>query len=286
MLYTVSSRLFHYAQLLRLHRPIGILLFLWPALWALWLAGAGKPPLLITAVFIAGVIMTRSAGCVANDIADRRFDGNVTRTRDRPLVSGKVSLPEAYGLLALLAVLAVNLLWLLNDLTRWLTLPLILLTLCYPLMKRVTHLPQLVLGLTANWSIPMAFAAITGAVPPLAWLLFTAACVWTVAYDSIYAMVDREDDLRIGVKSTAILFGAWDTGIVAVLHGVFLGFFVALGYYLQAPIYYYAGVLAAAAIMIYQQVLIHSRSAARCFRAFRVSHWAGCALFVGLVFSF
>lgn len=280
------NQVFHYLKLMRLHRPIGILLFLWPTLWALWIASAGAPPLGLTLVFIAGVLLMRSAGCIINDVADRDFDGQVSRTKDRPLVSGTVSLKEALILLSILALLAANLLWFLNSATRWLTLPLVALTLCYPLMKRVTHLPQTVLGLTCNWGIPMAFTAITGQVPWVGWALFLAACLWSIAYDTIYAMVDREDDLQIGIKSTAILFKDWDTSLIGLFHMVMLSIFVTLGVVLHLSACYFIGLAAAAGIFVYEQRLIHDRNPSQCFRAFNLSHWAGFAIFFGLILAY
>lgn len=282
----MTNKLYNYAELMRLHRPIGILLFLWPTLWGLWIAGQGSPPPSLIVVFLGGVVLMRSAGCIINDLADQPFDGKVKRTSNRPLIKGSVSSKEALLLLLAMALLTANLLWFLNAATRWLTLPLILFTSVYPLMKRFIHFPQAVLGMACNWGIPMAFAAQTGHVPVLAWALFCTACLWSIAYDSIYAMVDRADDLHIGVKSTAIWFGQWDTKIIGLLHVLILGFFLALGGLLNLGTIYYLGVITAAAIFAYEQKLIRNRDPDDCFRAFNLSHWAGAALFFGLLLGY
>ena len=270
------------ALLMRWHRPIGILLLLWPTLWALCIAGAGKPPLRLTLVFIGGVVLMRSAGCVINDFADRHFDGAVARTRERPIVSGKVSPVEALILFVLLCLAAAALLWPLNAAARWLAIPAVMITVIYPFLKRITHLPQLMLGVAFSWGVPMAFAATTGSVTATGWFVFLIACIWPVAYDTLYAMVDRPDDLRIGVKSTAILFGNHDIKIVAALHLLMLLLLVVLGISLSCQFYYYLGILAAALVMAYQQYLITNREPARCFQAFLSSQWAGCFILVGL----
>ncbi len=274
-----------YAQLMRWDKPIGLLLLLWPTLWALWIAGQGKPWLYLVVIFLAGIFLTRSAGCVINDLADRDFDAKVARTRYRPLVIGDVSKREALLLFLVLMLLAANLLWFLNPLTRLLTIPAILLIACYPFMKRYTHLPQLVLGIAFSWGVPMAFAAQTGHISSTGWLLFFIACLWPIAYDTIYAMVDRTDDLTAGVKSTAILLGRWDTKVVALLHGLMLLSLIGLGLYLNFPLIYYGSLVVTAGIMVYLQHLIHDREPARCFQAFLASQWLGCAVFVGLFFS-
>lgn len=270
---------------MRLNRPIGILLFLWPTLWGLWLASAGLPSLKLLLVFLSGVVLMRSAGCVINDLVDQPFDGKVKRTQQRPLVTGQVSTKEALGLLLVLGIITANLLWFLDATTRWLTLPMIIFTLAYPWMKRFINFPQAVLGIACNWSLPMAFAAVTGHVPPLAWALFSVACLWSVAYDSIYAMVDRDDDLKIGVKSTAIWFGNWDRAVIALLHIFILMFFFMLGKILNYGIFYYIGVATAGIIFAWQQRLIQDRDPASCFRGFMLSHWAGAALFLGIAIN-
>jgi 4-hydroxybenzoate polyprenyltransferase len=272
-----------YAKLMRLDRPIGILLFLWPPLWALWIAAGGHPPVFLIVVFITGVVLMRSAGCIINDLADQKFDGKVKRTSNRPLVSGLVNTQQALILLFILLFLAANLLWFLNTTTLWLVLPLLGLVCCYPFMKRITHLPQLVLGVACNWGVLMAFTEITHSITPLAWGLFAIGCLWSIAYDTIYAMVDRDDDQLIGVKSTAILFGNGDIYWVGILHLGILIYFIGLGVFLNASALYFLATLAAAVIFIYEQKLISSRSRENCFRAFRLSYLAGLAFFLGIV---
>jgi len=279
----LTARLHAYASLTRLNRPIGILLLLWPTLWALWIAGDGHPSPKLVMVFVAGVILMRSAGCVINDYFDRNFDRKVTRTRTRPLVTGQVSSREALGLFIALCFLAASLLLALPSLARWLALPAILITLLYPCMKRLTHLPQLVLGVAFSWGIPMVFAAQTGELSLTSWFVFSIACLWPVAYDTMYAMVDRADDVQAGVKSTAILWGNKDTTVIAGLHIAMLILLVVLGIYLFSGYYYYLGLLAAAVIMVYQHYLIKDRIPERCFKAFLISQWVGCAVFVGIL---
>ncbi len=271
-----------YALLMRWHRPIGILLLLWPTLWALCIANNGKPSIKLTVIFICGVVLMRSAGCVINDFADRHFDGAVTRTRERPIVSGKVSPWEALILFAFLCILAAGLLLPLNAAARYLALPAVMITLIYPFLKRMTHLPQLVLGIAFSWGVPMAYAASQGSVSVNGWFIFFIACIWPVAYDTLYAMVDRSDDLRIGVKSTAILFGNQDIRIVALLHGIMLLLLITLGVSLSLQLYYYLGLLGATIIMLYQQYLIKDREPQRCFKAFVTSQWAGFFILLGL----
>lgn len=277
------ARLRAYLSLMRIDRPIGILLLLWPTLWALWIAGNGHPSPKLVFIFIIGVILMRSAGCVINDYFDRHFDGAVTRTHQRPIVAGKVSAAEALGLFVLLCLLAASLLLALPPLARWLAIPAIFMTLLYPCMKRYTHFPQLVLGIAFSWGIPMAFAAQTEHLSWISWFLFAIAWLWPVAYDTIYAMVDRDDDRKIGVKSTAILWGDKDIFMVAGLHVVMLILFILLGAYLSFGLYYYLSLLVAAIIMGYLQYLIKNRIPERCFKAFLWSHWVGCAIFVGIL---
>jgi 4-hydroxybenzoate polyprenyltransferase len=274
-----------YALLMRWHRPVGVLLLLWPSLWALWIAGNGKPSLLLVLIFILGVFLTRSAGCVINDFADRHWDGAVKRTSKRPLIAGLVSAREALGLFTVLSLLAACLLLPLNNLARCLALPALLLMIIYPYMKRFTRAPQLVLGLAFGWGIPMAFAAQTGQVPLIAWFLFLLSCIWTLAYDTIYALVDREDDLRIGIKSSAILLGRWDTRVIAGLHAVMLALLVILGQQLRLGPGFYFSLLAVSGIMVYLHYLIKERQVDACLLAFSRSQWVGCMVFLGLVFS-
>jgi 4-hydroxybenzoate polyprenyltransferase len=224
-----ENRLREYALLMRLHRPIGIYLLLWATLWALWLAGNGQPSQGTVIVFVLGVVLMRSAGCVINDIADRNFDPHVARTRDRPLAAGRVSLGEAVGLASGLCLLAFALVLTQNPLTIQLSLVGLALAVSYPLMKRFHHFPQFHLGAAFGWGIPMAYAAITDSLPPVAWLLFVANILWAAIYDTEYAMVDREDDLKIGLKSTAIRFGDWDKRIIGYLQLMLLFLLIGIG---------------------------------------------------------
>ena len=277
------ERLQQYALLMRLHKPIGIYLLLWPTLWALWIAGDGYPNGLVVTVFVLGVILMRSAGCVINDYADRHIDPHVSRTRERPLATGHVSPREAVTLFVLLCLIAFVLVLLMNTLTIMLSFVAVLLAMSYPFMKRYTHLPQVYLGTAFGWAIPMAFAAQTGTVPLLAWELFITNVVWVVAYDTLYAMVDREDDLSIGVKSTAILFGQADKMIVAGLYVTTLLLFLWIGQQIHLGYFYYVGIAIAASLAFYQQWLIKDRQPEKCFQAFLNNHWFGAAIFAGLV---
>lgn len=280
------DRLYQYYLLARLHRPIGTLLLLWPTLWALWLAAEGLPDPLVLGVFIAGVVLMRSAGCVINDYADRDFDPHVQRTRERPIASGKVSPREALALFAVLCLIAFALVLLMNPLTIKLAFVGAALAAIYPFTKRFTHLPQLVLGAAFGWAIPMAFAAQTGELPRLAWLLFLINILWATAYDTQYAMVDRDDDLKIGVKSTAILFGEADRLIIAMLQLLVLLGLGLVGGMAQLGLYYYLGLAVAAALALYQQYLIRNRDRDGCFRAFLNNSWFGAAVFAGLVLDY
>ncbi len=279
----LQVRLTDYATLLRLNRPIGSLLLLWPTYWALWLAAEGVPSIANLIIFTLGVFMMRAAGCAINDFADRKVDGHVKRTRDRPLASGRVTPKEAVALflgLALVAFLMVILFT--NTLTLYLSFGGLLLAFIYPFMKRHTHLPQLFLGAAFSWAIPMAWAAETGELTKLAWLLFTANVLWTVAYDTFYAMVDRDDDLKIGVKSTAILFGDGDKAIIAVLQTLVLLVLVLVGQQADLGAFYYLGLIAMACLFVYQQHLARYRQREACFKAFLNNNWAGFAVFAGL----
>jgi 4-hydroxybenzoate polyprenyltransferase len=280
------ERLSAYAALVRLGRPIGIFLLLWPALWALWLAGAGNPPVGIVAVFVAGVVLMRSAGCAINDYADRDFDGRVARTRERPIATGRVSPGEALGVFAVLSLAAFGLVLLLNWQTVALSLVALALVMIYPFMKRFTHVPQLFLGAAFGWAIPMAFMAVTGAIPPLAWALFGTTLLWALIYDTQYAMVDREDDLRIGIKSTAILFGRWDQWIIAGLQVVTLVLLGLIGWKAGRGYWFGGGLVIAGALAVYQQYLIRDRVPAACFQAFLNNNYYGVAVFVGLVLDY
>lgn len=281
----VAERLGLYAQLMRLNRPIGIFLLLWPALWGLWFAAGGWPDAHILTVFVLGVLLMRSAGCVINDYADREFDPHVERTRNRPIASGRVSPREALALFVLLGLAAFLLVLTLNWLTVGLSLVGAFLATSYPFLKRVTHLPQFYLGAAFGWAIPMAFAAQTGTVPAIAWVLFTANVFWSVAYDTAYAMVDREDDRRIGVKSTAILFGRFDRLAIGLSHLATLGLLGLAGWLVGLGTFYYVGLAVAAALALHQQWRIRAREPAQCFRAFLANNGFGAAVFAGLFLS-
>ena len=271
---------------MRLDRPVGTLLLLWPTLAALWIAAKGVPPLDILAAFVVGTFLARSAGCVVNDIVDRKLDRHVRRTRRRPLAQGEIPLFAAWLLLLLLAVLCGAVASYLNVLAQLLAVAGAAVAAIYPFLKRWTHLPQAALGVAFSWGIPMAFAAVTGQVASAAWLLFGASFVWIVAYDTLYAMVDREDDVQAGIKSTAILFGKADRLAIAVLQMATLGLLVWLGVYLHFVGAYYLGVGCAAALFAHQQWLIRRREESACFRAFGSNVWVGFAVFAGTVAEF
>ncbi|WP_337916346.1 4-hydroxybenzoate octaprenyltransferase [Vibrio cholerae] len=274
-----------YWQLMRMDRPIGSLLLLWPTLWALLLAAQGLPDLRVLVVFVVGVFLMRSAGCVINDYADRHVDGHVKRTSQRPLPAGLVSAKEALLLFVLLAVSSFLLVLTMNTLTIQLSFIGILLAFVYPFMKRFTHLPQLVLGLAFSWSIPMAWAAQANTLPPQVWVLFLINALWTIAYDTQYAMVDRDDDVKIGIKSTAILFGRWDKRIIGLLQLATLSLLVALGQGLALGTSYYWGLLVAAGLFAYQQHLIRYRERMPCFQAFLNNNYVGMAITAGILLS-
>ena len=286
MIALLAGRLREYALLMRLNRPIGIFLLLWPALWALMIAGDGRPPPQIVLIFIVGVILMRSAGCVINDFADREIDRHVTRTRNRPLTAGRVSPAEAKLLFILLCLAAFALVLLLNTLTVMLSVVAVLLAGTYPFMKRVTHLPQVYLGAAFGWAVPMAFAAVTGSVPPLAWLMFTATVLWATVYDTMYAMVDRDDDIVLGLKSTAILFGDADRQILGVLQVLLLICLVMIGHQAGLGWFYYGSLVIAALLALYQQGLIRYREREGCFRAFLNNNWFGAAIFTGILLDY
>lgn len=282
----IADRLRQYALLTRLHRPIGILLLLWPTLWGLWIAGNGEPDLTIVIIFVLGVVLMRSAGCVINDYADRDFDPHVARTRDRPMAVGHVTSREALGLFVILSLAAFALVLQLNLLTIQLSVVAIVFAASYPFLKRYTHLPQFYLGAAFGWSIPMAFAAQTNALPAVVWVLFVANIFWAVAYDTQYSMVDREDDIKIGVKSTAILFGVYDNLLIGVAHTMTLAFLVLAGVLVGLGVFYYLGLVAAAGLAVYQQRLTHDRQRDGCFCAFLNNNWFGAAVFCGLVLDY
>ncbi|ELL7087608.1 4-hydroxybenzoate octaprenyltransferase [Vibrio fluvialis] len=282
----IAAKARAYWQLTRMDRPIGSLLLLWPTIWALILAARGMPDLKVLAVFVIGVFAMRSAGCVINDFADRKVDGHVKRTAQRPLPAGKVTAREAFTLFLVLSLLSFLLVLTMNPLTIKLSFAGLVLAFIYPFMKRYTHLPQFFLGLAFSWSIPMAWAAQAGELPLVAWYLFVINVLWTVAYDTQYAMVDRDDDLLIGVKSTAILFGRFDKLIIGVLQLLTVAMLIALGYSYQLGAIYYWGLLAASGLFVYQQHLIRHRERMPCFQAFLNNNYVGMAIAVGLFISF
>lgn len=278
----MPDKLIPYMQLMRLDRPIGILLLLWPTLSALWIAAEGIPDLTVLTVFVLGVIIMRSAGCVINDYADRNVDGLVRRTMDRPLVSGALVAKEALVLFAVLGIAAFVLVLMLNTLTIFMSIVGLFLAATYPFMKRYTYLPQVYLGAAFGWAIPMAFAAQTNTVPAIAWLLFLANILWATVYDSFYAMADREDDLLAGIKSTAILFGDDDKVIVGILQISFLAVMLLVGDKAEMSSIYYIGVFIALLLSIYQQKLVINREPAQCLHAFLHNNWVGAVLFLGI----
>ncbi|WP_342903851.1 4-hydroxybenzoate octaprenyltransferase [Aliivibrio fischeri] len=269
-------------QLTRMNRPIGSLLLLWPTLWALFLAADGLPDWHVLIVFVLGVVFMRSAGCVINDFADRKVDGHVKRTANRPLPSGLISSKEALSLFVVLVVCSFLLVLTMNTLTIMLSGIGIVLAIAYPFMKRVTYLPQFVLGLAFSWAIPMAYAAESNQVPPEAWLLFVINALWTIAYDTQYAMVDRDDDVKIGIKSTAILFGRYDKTIIGLLQLSVLALLIVLGSQLALSGIYYWGILAAAGFFVYQQWLIKGREREACFKAFLNNNYVGGLIFIAI----
>jgi len=273
-------------ELMRLDKPVGIYLLLWPTLWALWVAAKGIPDFSVVLIFTLGVIFMRSAGCVINDYADRKVDGHVGRTVNRPLITGAVTSKQA--LILFFALLATSFLLVLftNTLTIQLSFAGAALAAIYPFMKRHTHLPQVFLGAAFSWAIPMAFAAQADELPKYLWLIYMANLSWTVAYDTMYAMVDRDDDIKIGVKSTAILFGDADKVMIAILQGITIFCLLLLGSELALNVFYYLGLAVATALMVYQQKLIRGRDKAGCFAGFLNSHWVGVAVWIGLVLAY
>ena len=271
---------------MRLDKPVGALLLLWPTLAALWIAAEGVPPVPILLAFIAGTLIMRAAGCVINDIADRNFDGHVTRTQARPLPEGRVSTAEAFVLFAVLLVIAFAIVMTLNTATRVLAAAGVLIAIAYPFLKRWSHLPQLALGAAFSWGIPMAFTATTGSVPGLAWILFGASALWIIAYDTQYAMVDRRSDVELGLKSSAILFATADRAVIGVLQCAALALFFLGGAQAGFRHAFFAALAAVAALFIYHQWLIRTREENACFKAFRNNVWVGFALFAGAVIEY
>ena len=283
----LKERLLQYVYLMRLDKPIGIFLLLWPTLWALWLAGKGSPDIRIVVVFVLGVVLMRSAGCVVNDVADRNIDGHVDRTKNRPLPRGSIAVKEAILLAALLSLFAFLLvIFFCNSLTVKLAIVGACFALTYPFLKRMTQLPQLGLGIAFTWGVPMAFAALKGQVGTQGWFLFFSGMIWPVIYDTMYAMVDRKDDEKIGVKSSAIFFGTMDVIVIALMQILFLIMMWVVGImFLLHPIYYICVALVGL-LFIYQQWLIRDDEPKQCFYAFRNNNWVGLVLFLGIVLSF
>lgn len=279
------ARVPDFLHLTRLDRPIGTWLLMWPTLWALWAAAEGIPGRRVLLIFIAGVYMMRAAGCVVNDYADRHVDGYVKRTRNRPLANGRISEGEAQALFLVLVAAAFVLVWFTNLFTVMLSLVGVFLAFIYPFMKRYTHFPQIFLGMAFSWAIPMAFGAVLGYIPVEGWLLFAANVVWTVAYDTQYAMVDRDDDLKVGIKSTAVLFGRADKLIIGLLQLATLGLLGWFGVRLALGGFFWLGLAAMAATFVHQQFLIRGRERDRCFQAFLNNHWSGLLVFAGIALS-
>ncbi len=282
----LAARLNAYERLMRLDKPIGILLLLWPTLWALWMSSRGAPNWIIVWIFLLGTVLMRSAGCVMNDYADRRFDPHVERTRERPLATGEVSGREALILAAVLSLLAFTLVFMLNALTIILSVVALFLAATYPLTKRFFSIPQAYLGIAFGFGIPMAFAAHNGIVPPIAWWLLLANIFWAIAYDTEYAMVDREDDIRIGIRSSALFFDKYDVVAIMACYAAMLAILAYVGVRLHLHWPYFVGLLVAAGIAGYHYTLIRTRERAACFKAFLHNNWLGAAIFAGLLLSY
>jgi 4-hydroxybenzoate polyprenyltransferase len=277
----ITKKLDAYERLMRLDKPIGILLLLWPTLWALWLASRGLPDWITLLIFVTGAVLMRSAGCVMNDIADRKYDGLVERTKNRPLATGEVSMKEAYLLAAGLSLAAFGLVLLFNKTTIFLSFAALFLAVTYPFTKRFLAIPQAYLGVAFGFGIPMAFAAVNNYIPPLAWVLLAVNVFWAIAYDTQYAMVDRDDDVKIGIKSSAIFFGKYDVIAVMVCYALMLAILVYIGKFMGFGKYYFVG-LGAALVLVYKQyVLIEKRLKTDCFKAFLHNNWIGLAVFLG-----
>lgn len=282
----VLSRLGAYARLVRLHQPVGIWLLLWPTLWALWIAGEGRPDQRVFIVFVLGTVVLRSAGCIINDYADRKIDAHVWRTKDRPLATGEVSVPEALTLFVVLMLVGLGLVLTMNRLTVMLAVIGAFITILYPFTKRFISFPQLVLGIAFSWGVPMAFAAQLGTVPPVGWALFAMTIAWGVIYDTEYAMADRVDDLKIGVRSVAILLGDMDRLFVGVMQILFLTALVLIGQSVGRGAWFFAGTVLAALIFVYQQFLIRDRDSALCFTAFRNNAIFGAYVFASIMLDY
>lgn len=282
----MTDRIKTYAQLMRLDKPIGILLLLWPMLWGLWFAAQGLPDWQIFIIFVLGTILMRSAGCVINDYADRKIDPHVERTKNRPMAAGRVSSKEALLLAAGLSICAFLLILPLNQLTILLSVPALFLAASYPFTKRFFAMPQAYLGIAFSFGIPMAFAAQTDSLPPIIWILMLANLFWVVAYDTAYAIVDKPDDLKIGIKTSAITFGQFDVLGVMVCHTCFIAIMLLIGQMQQMNMAYYAGLMVASGLIIYQYTLIRNRDRALCFKAFLHNNWVGMAVFAGIALDF
>lgn len=282
----IVARLDAYERLMRLDKPIGILLLLWPTLWALWISSNGHPNWVIVWIFLLGTVLMRSAGCVMNDYADRNYDAHVERTKMRPLATGEVSGKEAVALAAVLSLLAFALVLLLNTLTMLLSLAALFLAMSYPYTKRFLSIPQAYLGIAFGFGIPMAFAAQNDAVPMVAWLLLLANVFWSVAYDTEYAMVDRDDDVKIGIRSSALFFGRFDVAAIMACYAMMIAILAAVGWYVHLKWPYFVGLAAAALIALYHYTLIRERDRGACFKAFLHNNWLGGAIFIGLVASY
>ena len=280
------ATLHQYARLMRLDKPVGIWLLLWPTLWALWIAGEGRPEGRVLIVFLCGVVVTRSAGCVINDFADRDFDRQVRRTADRPLATGRVGRAEALVLFLALGLVAVGLALTLPPLARLLAVAGAVLMVTYPLMKRFVQIPQLYLGAAFGWGVPMAFGTLQGEIPRLGWLLFVVAVLWAIVYDTMYAMVDREDDRRAGIKSTAILFGDADRAVIAAVQAMILYAFVLVADAIGLGGWFLAGLTAGAMFFLHGLWLIRDRHPAGCFRAFNNAHYFGLCVFTGIALDY
>lgn len=281
-----AAKMQAYAALTRLNKPIGIWLLMWPVLWALWLSSGGRPDPHVFIVFVLGTVLTRSAGCAINDFADRNFDGHVKRTRDRPLVTGAVDPAEAVAICAGLGLIALGLALTLNQLAQLLTLIGGVLVVTYPFFKRFFPLPQVYLGIAFTWSVPMAYAAQTGELPRMAWVMFMSGLLWTVAYDTMYAMVDREDDKKLGIRSTAILFGDADRFIIGITQLMTLLGLWLIGDEMELGLWYGLGLAFAAMFALYQQLLIRERKPEDCFRAFLNNNYFGMSVFIGILLEY
>ncbi len=283
---TLTQRLSLYVQLTRLNRPIGTLLLLWPTLWGVWIAGAGHPAWFIVLIFVLGTLLMRSAGCAVNDYADRDFDKHVKRTRERPVTSGRIAPREALIVAAVLALVALCLILPLNRLTLLLSVPAVFLAASYPFTKRFLAIPQAYLGIAFGFGIPMAFAAVQNTVPAIAWLLLAANIFWCIAYDTEYAMVDRDDDIRLGIHSSALFFGRYDIAAVMACYATALALLASAGVWAGLHGTYYAGLAAAAGLAIYHYTLVRKRQREQCFKAFLHNNWFGAAVFAGIVASY